>query len=617
MQTQEQQGQAGTTSSITLQDGTQLDPKVVKVMKTIRKLESGGDFNAIGDNGSSMGAYQWNNGKNPIAQGDTPINWKIAAKSILKDENAPMTPANQNKVAYYQIKAYKDAGRTPAEIDALWNGAHKDTSTGLYVHNSSERAKSFEQALSEGQTQTEGYNPKPFSNPQPGQVDFSGLSTSPTTETTKPEDSGIGQQLLDRTNQAGTAIKEGLSGKINPFSSTLQTVGAVAGGIGDVSNAVLENTPIVGSLVKGLESVIGSGVKSFMGTDTGQSVAKAVSDFTTQSPEIAGDIGAGVNIISAIPILKGIGVAKDIALNSVAKTLKSTAEKTVVSSVSDTLSRTISGRKTLKSAADLFKTATEHNALPDIVSQGGRRFWNTEAASQTLNTAIDGLDDRLTAELAKGVSGRVADQLPISTLLKQAEEKALSESIDPSGITSFFKNILERKYPTGMISLDQMNMEKRLIARKIADSAYGDPLMTTNKTLRKTFQTAVEDGAKSLGLEDVNALNKEMGKLIKTQDMFDLINTKPIKEVGLLHQLVRGGTALAGEAVGKTVGLPVAGAIAGTATTGYLENKLSNITGTGLARNLLKRATVTAKKPISKVGTIGLLPALMAQKANR
>lgn len=130
---------------ITLQDGTSLDPKIVKVMRAIRQVESGGDFNAVGDNGESHGAYQWN--KN---------NYKNAAKQYLGDENAPMTPENQNKVAYSQIKAYKDQGLQPEEIAARWNGAHKDEA-GSYTYNNPEYGKKFRDALQANQQENSGF----------------------------------------------------------------------------------------------------------------------------------------------------------------------------------------------------------------------------------------------------------------------------------------------------------------------------------------------------------------------------------------------------------------------------------------------------------------------------
>lgn len=143
---------------IVLNDGTQLDSKIVKVMRTIRTLETSGSSSAYtqyGDNGKSYGAYQWNNGDKPLQPGQTPKNWQVDAKMYLGNSNAEMTPENQNKVAYSRIKQLKDEGRTPEEIDAIWNGAHKDAITGMFVHNSIDRQQKFRKLLSEQIQQTE------------------------------------------------------------------------------------------------------------------------------------------------------------------------------------------------------------------------------------------------------------------------------------------------------------------------------------------------------------------------------------------------------------------------------------------------------------------------------
>lgn len=132
---------------VTLKDGTQLDGSVVKVMHAIRGLESTNNYTESGDNGTSLGAYQWNNGKTKIAPGALPVNFVNAAKQYGLDPT-DFSPANQNKVAYAQIKAYKDQGLSPNEIDALWNGAHKDAN-GKYVHNSTTRATQFKNALAQ------------------------------------------------------------------------------------------------------------------------------------------------------------------------------------------------------------------------------------------------------------------------------------------------------------------------------------------------------------------------------------------------------------------------------------------------------------------------------------
>ena len=58
----------------------EIDNDALNLAKAIRQKESGGNFNAIGDNGTSKGAYQWQ-----------PGTWKAHAKQVLGNENAPMT----------------------------------------------------------------------------------------------------------------------------------------------------------------------------------------------------------------------------------------------------------------------------------------------------------------------------------------------------------------------------------------------------------------------------------------------------------------------------------------------------------------------------------------------
>lgn len=127
-----------------------LDPKIVKVLRAIRDVETGAEsdpYNAYGDEGASYGAYQWNNGKaGKLKKGQLPANFVSAAKKYGLD-SSDFSPVNQNKVAYYQIKEYKDKGYQPDEIAALWNGAHVDKSSGRYTYNNPKYGEKFRAAL--------------------------------------------------------------------------------------------------------------------------------------------------------------------------------------------------------------------------------------------------------------------------------------------------------------------------------------------------------------------------------------------------------------------------------------------------------------------------------------
>jgi hypothetical protein len=92
-----------------------MDMQVINLAKAIRQKESGGNFEAVGDNGTSSGAYQWQSGT-----------WKEHARTILGDEKAEMTKSNQNAVAYGIIKQWKDDGLTPAQIASKWNSGREN-----------------------------------------------------------------------------------------------------------------------------------------------------------------------------------------------------------------------------------------------------------------------------------------------------------------------------------------------------------------------------------------------------------------------------------------------------------------------------------------------------------
>lgn len=94
-----------------LSSNQNLDPQAVSLAKAIRQTESSGDYNAIGDQGTSKGAYQFHN--------DHFEKWATQFGLDPKD----FSPVNQDKVAYAKIKTWKDQGYNADEISALWNGA--------------------------------------------------------------------------------------------------------------------------------------------------------------------------------------------------------------------------------------------------------------------------------------------------------------------------------------------------------------------------------------------------------------------------------------------------------------------------------------------------------------
>lgn len=109
---------------IKLNTGEQLDPQAVRLMRAIRQKESGGNYGAVGDAGTSKGAFQFQD-----------ATWKRYAKETLGDENAPQDRGNQNKVTYTKIKKWKDEGWSPEEIAAAWNAGEGKARNGAWRTN--------------------------------------------------------------------------------------------------------------------------------------------------------------------------------------------------------------------------------------------------------------------------------------------------------------------------------------------------------------------------------------------------------------------------------------------------------------------------------------------------
>lgn len=249
-----------------MQDGTQLDPKVVKVVRAIRSVETEGQkdpYTAVGDNGNSHGAYQFNE--------KTGRGWKTYAKEYLGDENAPMSPANQNKVMYYDVKKKKDQGLDPEEIAALHNGAHKDAKTGKYTYNAPEYGVKFRSYLTGAS-----------STPQQVQSPVQPTKTPQTPETqegykpwfeSKPGEGGLISGLKAAGNVIPSAIQfgKGLIQNLNPINTArnlAEIPGAVkgliqeSGGVGRAAVNLAKEVPKTG-----YESLVPQGVRQAVSGD--------------------------------------------------------------------------------------------------------------------------------------------------------------------------------------------------------------------------------------------------------------------------------------------------------------------------------------------------------------
>lgn len=535
-------------------DASQLDPKVLKVVRTLRDIESGGDYNAVGDNGESHGAYQFNK--------DNYKNW---AKQYLGDENAPMTPANQNKLMYLRVKEQKDQGLQPEEIAAIHNGAHKDAN-GRYQYNAPEYGEKFRKAIASQPKVEQGFNPAPFSAPSDG----SKPAPVSTLEASKPEEPGLVSRLKERAQEGSQALSDTGTGKINLLSGAIQTVGAGAGALNDVVQSTLELVPGV----KQLENLIGQGAGSLAKTEVGQSVVKSIEEFSKKHPELSKDIGAGFNILTAIPIFKGLkigfGAAKNAAMDATSVALHDTAVKSATKDMTAAFAKTKTLSKTFErnGGQTTLQNAVSKGLVPDI--ENGK--YVTKSAADSTEEMISHIEDtKLQPLLEAGDSPLAAHRVPLETYKQNAMQMAKDELKDAGPVEKYFERIQEKygDYPT----IGQLNEAKRIVAKNIKEASFASPTASTDKIVRSTLQQSVEDGANALKLGDVQAINKEMADLIKYQKMLVALDGTPVK-IGKVRHFMQHtiGTGV-GYGTAKALGTGPAGELIG----GYLGNKAANL----------------------------------------
>lgn len=95
-----------------------VDHDALTLAHAIALKESGNNgvpnYHAVGDAGTSKGAYQWQ-----------PGNFEAAAKEAGLNPG-DFSPTNQDKVAYYQVYKDKQAGLDPGQIASKWNSGSPD-----------------------------------------------------------------------------------------------------------------------------------------------------------------------------------------------------------------------------------------------------------------------------------------------------------------------------------------------------------------------------------------------------------------------------------------------------------------------------------------------------------
>ena len=551
-----------------------LDTQALNLAKAIRKAETGTSsdpYNAKGASGE-YGAYQY-----------MPDTWKQWSKQYLGREGAEMSVENQNKVAYARIKELKDQGLNPAQIASTWNSGNPDR----YKQN-------WKGVNSQGvQYDTPGYVQKvsQYYNELKGTQQAAPIgNTEFQTSTAQPEDGSILSKLQTtsdvpekqsqvdfRLQQGSEALGKLSQGLVNRDisqigSGALQTGGAIAGGLLDLTGAALKSIPILGNVVQGAEDVLGGVTKAAMDTQVGQDIQGA---YQSLSPETQKNLGAVGNIASAVPLVKGAAMGLKSAKAGVTNVIKGPPEKAIAEELTNTVNRVRTGNTTLRTATergiDPIQTIIKEKAFPDIKTDArGVDRYDTIKAEETLAKTIDDLDDQLDAVLTNA-SSKVSGYVPFKDLKVAVLDAVKKEFKGSPELNSAIRKVeddfdsITAGYNDDLITLNELNNIKRRIRKSVN---FDSPSIDRNVRYHEgqVIMRVIEDVAEKQGLGTVRQLNKEMAQRIEAEEILrKYIHGKSIADnPGLRGMFGKQGEAsatAAGEAIGQSFGVPMAGGI--------------------------------------------------------
>lgn len=589
--------QQPTQATTTPQQGG-IDPSVKALASTIGELETGASSQAAYTKRGASGEY----GRYQFM----PNTYKLYAKKYLGDENAQPTVENQNKIAYDFVNEKKQAGYNPAQILSMWNAgeakpdAYKQNWRGTNSMGVKYDTPAYVQKGSEiYQRKKAEIGAFPGAIPQQ-------LPDNPSfIQEASNQISKAGQGILDAYNNAA-------SGNINPVSGVIQGLGAFAGGVGNLVNTSVEHLPVVGDAYKGLEGLVGQGVGALAQTNAGQGLMGAYQGFKEAHPELAGDLEAGVNIASLVPMGKGLSLLKGGAESAASTAFKSSLEKKAAEEIASGLTtKQATGSLARAEARGLKPMETivkDKRYLPDVVEKDGRFIYDSSKGSTALNETLASQENELQNMLAQGVKKNV--MVPFEEArAKMVKDMVKEFPVGPKranavrAVNELFDKTIEGEqlgHGRSMIDLSEFNDIKREMGEGINWGNLGVKSGEIKSAMYRSLMEQVEGYAKKAGVEGVHELNANMGQNIEALKILSSINGKAIKGgSGVGREIGRDVAGALGEAAGNTMGIPLAGTFAGRGLAGLVSRRLPKTAVRRLART--NRVLPTLQKGVANL----------------
>lgn len=456
------QGQAP-QQTITASDGTVLDAGVVNLSKAIRQQESGGNYNAVGDNGTSQGAYQWQ-----------PGNFAKDATQFGLNPN-DFSPVNQDKVAYAQINAYKQAGYSPDQIASLWNSGKPDATGNVGVTEINGKPVNYD-TPKYVQGVMNYFNQ--YKQQNPGQ---------PATASTTPQASpSVGGFLGNVVKSGANFLGNTANAVLHPIQTVQNIGGAAVGALDEVGGQNNAQTAQFDNL------------KNYF-TQRYGSVDNLLHTAYTDPVGLAADVSAALGVGGG---LADVGASAADAAGLGAKAVQGAGEADFVAGANGIRSTASSGLAGgLETAGDVLGKGTElTNPLTPLVKGAGALLNGTKGFSDIIanpqnysaENIANSTGQKIASDVQDAFDAKRADLSDTGTAYTPFKESPAQIQTTPDGLDNIIRDSLKVDITDGVIKPTSTSL--------LRDSTAISKLQSVYNTYKSDFLNGTMDSEKFLNL---------------------------------------------------------------------------------------------------------------------
>lgn len=593
-----------------------LDPTAYILTKAIAYQENGGqtpNYSAQGQSGE-YGAYQWE-----------PDTWNSMAQKYL-GKDAPSlqdaTPAQQNEVAYSQVKDWLAAGNAPAQVASMWNAG--EGAPDAYQGNEGTNSSGVSYDTKQYVQNVQKYAQQLWGGQEPGSA--SGGAAAPAAPAANKLLAGYAPPTPPSQTTMGT-VQPAAAAPGSSDPSLSQDLGG-SGAVGDVEDLAGDLLPALPDLVNDVKGTsdksalqqlgdagmsalwflpfgdiaegaglaakaLGLGADAakaagILGTGAATGYAGAAASNLAQGQSIPSAFAPSTSTLTGAALGGGLSAA---ALGAGALYNKFLGQQNAVEKVQgiweDAAGSTKSGIANMSKTADKGLTANPEflaNAgiLPETSEVNGRLVFNTGAdsqAQQTLEKRISALSNLRDAALDKGPTSDLGEgmtmehQAPTVNFEDLRQQMLTQAGKDYSGtaLETATKQVnaemdalkADPKYSINadgeMTATQASKVKTYLQGRAGLDKLTNGLQAQVFDTMQGVAKKSVEDAAEASGNPDVKAINKIIQQHYDAQKFLDKINGQTIKGGRLGTYVKEGiGTAIAGGVSVAAGGGPIA-----------------------------------------------------------